>query len=345
MDTSEELNPEDPADSVKHHGRVDVLIKLMQENEPKKKSPFEVRVDQLKEYKQIYGNINVPAKYKQNPSLGRWCDNMKQAYKLWIQGKPCGGRLNSDRVQQLEELGFEFTVNKDKSFVQRLDELREYKKKYGDLSIPRSGRGNPSLGKWCADMRTAYTCLHEGKPCATLINEERIKCLDDLGFEWNGKCVTERKIKTFEDRLEDLMRYKEKHGNVNVPRSGKGNSSLGVWCMNMRIAYKAKHEGKPCPIGLTDEREAKLEELGFEWTAAAARCNTFDERIEELREFKEKYGHLHMSKRCKINPSLGQWAESVRKSYKMWKQDKNYKGPLNEERIQKFKDMGFWLGH
>ena len=45
----------------------------------------------------------------------------------------------------------ELTVHK--SFKERIGELRDYKVKYGDCRVPARFESNPSLGKWCANLK------------------------------------------------------------------------------------------------------------------------------------------------------------------------------------------------
>ena len=52
----------------------------------------------LVDYKEHYGNCNVPQSWKENPKLGNWCNNQRRAKKK--------GKLTQERIQQLESLGF-----------------------------------------------------------------------------------------------------------------------------------------------------------------------------------------------------------------------------------------------
>jgi len=65
-----------------------------------------------------------------------------------------------------------------------------------------------SLHNFCAKMR----CARRGTVHVpgTVINEDRIKeALDELGFAWD-------KLKSCEERIEELKAFKEKHGHVRV---------------------------------------------------------------------------------------------------------------------------------
>ena len=138
-----------------------------------------------------------------------------------------------------------------KSFEQRTAELRAYKEKHGHANVKKSE--DKSLYTFCANMRQARN--NPGKS-TMLFNEERIASLDALGFEWsmnNG-------IKSFEQRMDDLKTYKEKHGHVNVKRSD--DKSLYQFCNNIRLARNRPEKSN---MALTADRIASLDALGFDW--------------------------------------------------------------------------------
>ena len=65
------------------------------------------------EYKEKHGDCNVPQKYGDNPSLGRWVDNQKTQHQKLYEGKTT--HLTIERIQLLAGIGFDFRpVKKDK---------------------------------------------------------------------------------------------------------------------------------------------------------------------------------------------------------------------------------------
>ena len=59
----------------------------------------------------------------------------------------------------------------------------------------------------------------------------------------------------WETRFNELVQYKAKHGDCNVPRS---QGQLGKWVNNQRTIYK---KGK-----LSQDRIDRLNGIGFDWT-------------------------------------------------------------------------------
>ena len=58
----------------------------------------------LIEFKQVYNHCNVPLNYSNNPQLGTWVNTNRQRYKK--------GKLDQDKIEKLNQLGFEWTCRK-----------------------------------------------------------------------------------------------------------------------------------------------------------------------------------------------------------------------------------------
>ena len=81
----------------------------------------------LKEYKEEYGNIDVPKSYqKDGIKLGIWLCTQRQAYK-----DHGSSRITQDQIQLLEELGMKWQINNKFSWSYYYQLLKEYKEEYG----------------------------------------------------------------------------------------------------------------------------------------------------------------------------------------------------------------------
>ena len=98
------------------------------------------------------------------------------------------------------------------------------------------------------------------------------------------------KNNTFDNQMEDLKRYKETHGHVNV--SIPEDKSLTQFCAKARYAVKNPGKG----VKLTDERISAFDAVGFYWTSQEYVTRSFDERIEDLEEYKQTHIHLNVKK-------------------------------------------------
>jgi hypothetical protein len=81
----------------------------------------------------------------------------------------------------------------------------------------------------------------------------------------------------------------------------------------------------------------RLDALGFNWTSQEYVTWSFDERIEDLKEYKQTHGHLRL-KRLK-DSSLYHFCAGVRHSLKMAEKDGTRK--LTVERIARLDAIGF----
>lgn len=74
------------------------------------KSFKERRLKSLNEFRSKYGHCKVPKRYKEDKSLGPWCCEMRHSYKLIKEGKKPRSILTMDMYEDLESLGFAWTV-------------------------------------------------------------------------------------------------------------------------------------------------------------------------------------------------------------------------------------------
>ncbi|CAB9496719.1 helicase [Seminavis robusta] len=137
--------------------------------------------------------------------------------------------------------------------------------------------------------------------------------------------------------LERLEEFKEKEGHCNVPNRYPDDPSLGCWVSTQRRHYK-KSLTNPGE-GLSKERAAKLVAMGFEWTGENPRHKNWDMRYEQLKEFKEQYGHAQVPIGFEDNVQLANWTSTQRQEYKNLLKGKPSR--LNERRIQLLNEIGF----
>jgi hypothetical protein len=72
------------------------------EREPYNPS-WDLKFNQLIEYKKRFGHCEVPARWSENTPLGLWAHNQR-AFKR-------KGQLSSERIQRLENIGFAWTAS------------------------------------------------------------------------------------------------------------------------------------------------------------------------------------------------------------------------------------------
>ena len=85
-----------------------------------------------------------------------------------------------------------------------------------------------------------------------------------------------RKGISFEERLSSLIEFRSEYGHCNVPtctrKKDQSNKyyTLGLWCGNVRKAYKMIQQNKKPAMILADEHIQRLNEVGFRWQRKSA---------------------------------------------------------------------------
>jgi len=73
--------------------------------------------------------------------------------------------LSEGRIERVEEIGFKWQVLRtdyDKAFEKHCCDLTSIKEEFGHCNVTRNYAGNPSLGKWCSDIRNTYNRIQKG---------------------------------------------------------------------------------------------------------------------------------------------------------------------------------------
>jgi len=66
---------------------------------------------------------------------------------------------------------------------------------------------------------------------------------------------------------------------------------------------------------------------------------TWEERLDELKNYKVQHGHCNVPTICKANPSLGHWVHDQRKQYRLYQNNKQTS--MNPLRIAQLEEVGF----
>ncbi len=235
----------------------------------------------LVQFKTEHGHCDVPAKWSENPQLGKWTNNQRTVFKR--------GELSSDRLERLEAIGFDW--DPVATFWERMfSALARFKEEHGHCDVPQGWSENPQLGKWTNRQRTVFK---RGE-----LSPDRLERLEVLGFNWGT-------VATFRERMfSELARFKEEHGHCDVPVEWSENPQLGKWINRQRVVYRRG--------GLSPDRVERLDALGFEWGPHAAR---WEKRFSALVRFKEEHGHCDVPVKLS-DPELGRWVTVQRVVYR-----------------------------
>jgi superfamily II DNA or RNA helicase len=234
----------------------------------------------LENYKDVYGNCNVPSNYITSSgfNLRNWVRNQR-------------AKMNSlDKIQKLrlENIGFIWN-EKELIWQEFFEELNNYKRRFGDCLVPLryTTHSGMNLGLWLQNQRRQKESL----------TSDRLENLEQIGVDWDP--LNSR----WELGFSELVSYKIKNGNTDVPTNEITSSgfNLGRWVSDQRYRRDS----------LTIDRLDKLNKEGFIWDQSSA---SWKRKINELRIFKETNGHLAVETRFISSTGfrLGEWVRNQR---------------------------------
>jgi hypothetical protein len=143
---------------------------------------------ELEDYHKIHGHCSVPKNYSENTRLATWVATQRKQYNLHLKEKISSMTL--PRIQELENMGFEWD-RRPAPWEDRLSELAEYRKRYGNCNVPKKYSENKKLGNWVGTQRKQHRLHLNGKRSQMTL--PRIQALESLGFEWNGRSTSRGK--------------------------------------------------------------------------------------------------------------------------------------------------------
>eukprot|EP00591_Stephanopyxis_turris_P015416 CAMPEP_0195536700 /NCGR_PEP_ID=MMETSP0794_2-20130614/46557_1 /TAXON_ID=515487 /ORGANISM="Stephanopyxis turris, Strain CCMP 815" /LENGTH=333 /DNA_ID=CAMNT_0040670195 /DNA_START=54 /DNA_END=1052 /DNA_ORIENTATION=+ len=249
------------------------------------------QLDDLKCYKFVEGNCNVPSCYPPNMKLGGWVNDQRNNYKKWQQEKP--SNMTKQRVLALEHLGFDWQqtppkqtsqqqtqpqeqhpVNRSNvSWETRLEQLITYSDKHNHMHVPFSL--NPPLSSWISRQRIEYKRHENNQP--SILTLEQMEALDNIGFDWslspqqqqNKKHMMQyqQQQEAWSELWEELQMYKLQHGDCFVPLDqDPDNLTLGKWVKEQREQYqRIQQNDHTSKTTMNIERIDALDTLGFHW--------------------------------------------------------------------------------
>lgn len=253
--------------------------------------------------------------------------------------------------------------------------LKEYKEKHGHCLVPKRCKEDQKLGTWVDTQRVQYkkmrkkldkegmdyvppapvesldeeeTDISTRKPVVGRLTDDRIRRLESLGFVWSLR-------DDWQKHYEELVQYKQDNGHCNVPARYSKNRRLGIWVSAQRQQYKqlmgVSADGSTPRRGppLTQERINLLNAIGFTWTIRSRDSlgESWNQRLEDLKQYKEQFGHCLVPSRYPPNPELGIWVGTQRTQYRIYQQGEQtgnrllHATSMNEERVRQLEELGF----
>lgn len=239
---------------------------------------------------------------KKRTQQSLWCwlldedDNPSTATEASPAGRATGKRKRKPGAaakdeHNLYEIAPTFKEDKpsddvNEHWMKMFRKLCKYKKKNDgstDVVIYQAPSKQKKLGHWLMDQRTAYYRKNLHKSKIELLESIDVPLKKRITFHWMTM-------------YERLLRYKEEHGNCNIPQKYH-DYTLARWICTQRMN------------GVTTEQARLMEEIGFEWRPKeTAWMNMYN----ELAEYRKKHGHTRVPRHCKEHSKLVRWVSAQR---------------------------------
>lgn len=302
----------------------------------KRTQTWDDRFEDLVLFKERHGHFNVST--TQDKDLACWTMYLRNEYRKKKRGEK--SHLSNNRELRLRQIGFnldrerrkqrEVSSNKRRKVYgwnPRYQQLIDYKAANGHCDVPVAEKSG--LGNWVRKLRQDYRLKKQGTTAGISLTDEQEEKLNAIDFAWQ----IQRKQRPWQDYFEDLLEFKAKHDHCNVRTVGEyGNVDLAKWVHNQRSYYRKKKMGEQS--SLSDEREKKLCDMGFEWdeTKVIRKRRTWEMHFADLLQYNERNGHCQVPITDETG-RLGTWVSEQR-----WSQ---HTGKLSLKKKKALDDIGF----
>lgn len=254
-----------------------------------------------------------------------------------------------DEVRECRQLYERLIRNLASSWEMCYREAEEYYNIHGNLRIPKSyiTESGISLGSWLITQRRVRAGAVAGN-----LTAEQIRRLDALGMEWESRIG-----RAWENGYQELAKYYEEHGNVDVLSRyvTEDGYPLGKFVANQRLAWKnSRSETGSGGHRLLPERERRLNELGFIWEKRKVTPETADEgsgskydakwnvKFCLAEQYYREHGDLEVPRDYTVEgEKLGRWIHALR-SARIKPDSSHYR--LDAERIRQLDGIGMRWG-
>eukprot|EP00533_Pseudo-nitzschia_delicatissima_P005634 CAMPEP_0116101866 /NCGR_PEP_ID=MMETSP0327-20121206/13039_1 /TAXON_ID=44447 /ORGANISM="Pseudo-nitzschia delicatissima, Strain B596" /LENGTH=428 /DNA_ID=CAMNT_0003593857 /DNA_START=36 /DNA_END=1322 /DNA_ORIENTATION=+ len=121
----------------------------------------------LVDYKEAYGDTNVPLRYPKDQQLGAWVNYQRTTRRQ--------GKLSATKIAKLNSVEFEWNPMKHAATWEHMFwRLLAYKNCFGHTKVPFRYKPDPSLGYWVSNQRAFYR--------KRKLSPDRTILLESIGF-------------------------------------------------------------------------------------------------------------------------------------------------------------------
>ena len=257
------------------------------------------------------GHLDIPAKYvtPDGVNLGNWYRKIRGDYRRQI--------LSEEKIQKLEKIGIQWESILTRKWMEYYRLAEQYFQEHGNLNVRNNyiAENGLKLGTWISSQRERY---QEGA-----LKDWQTALLEKIGMSWN------RDESRWETGYRYALQYYQENGDINsMPEKYTVNGfKLKSWVVNQRNRFR---QGK-----LSEERIARMEEIGLRWTILE---EVWENNYERAVAYYQKFGNLlvPVSYTCDDGFNLGVWINNLRTKYRTKK--------LSDVQIERLEKIGMvWI--
>lgn len=217
----------------------------------------------LKEYKSVYGNVDVPYDYEINGvPLGVFVANQRVLKRK----NPNPSSELDKHFKMLDRLGMNWNPQ-DNDWNTKYNACKKFYLENHHLNVGEFFvYDNVDIGVFLTNQRSLYQKFHNGT--ITRINssnlEKHFKLLSDIGMIWYP-------VKAKQEGIEkELIKYRNEHGNLNIPvnyyvKINNEDFGLGMYLSDIRETYRKNQDHLENLNDSLLEKIKFLDKLGISW--------------------------------------------------------------------------------
>lgn len=140
--------------------------------------------EQLRHYKMMHGDCDVPKNWKENPKLHNWVQRQRYGWNALVNGRSY--KISPERAIKLHTISFNWSdkVLPPLSWDEQFDKIQRFQQEKGHCNVPMDNTEPIPLATWSAFNRDEYKKSREGN--GSLVTQEQFVKLNAIGFDWEG---------------------------------------------------------------------------------------------------------------------------------------------------------------
>lgn len=141
------------------------------------------RFEELLEFREQYGHVNVPYDFPPNPPLAQWVKRQRHQYRLLKEGRH--SNLTPSRLELLESIDYCWD-SRQAHWLDRFYELQDFQRKQGHIRVSKRNSTDRPLAVWLKRQRHQGRLFLQGRTDGSNMTHERLQKLLDLGVKFSA---------------------------------------------------------------------------------------------------------------------------------------------------------------